>query len=100
MPGRLSHRELSAAVAMLRSEVRGCQREIRNLQRENEILREAAAPLIHQAEARERFAFVHARRGRFAVKLMCRVLVTDSANYRAWCRSQDKRRAREDDEQR
>jgi putative transposase len=84
----------------LRSELRCCRREIRNLRCENEILREAAEPLIHQAEARERFAFIQARRGRFAAKLMCRVLVTDSANYRAWCRNQDKRRAREVDERR
>jgi putative transposase len=98
MPRRSSRRELSATVASLRSELHCCRRAIRNLQCENEILREAAAPLIHQAEARERFAFIHARRGRFAVKLMCRILVTDGANYHAWCRNQDKRRAREDDE--
>lgn len=85
MPRRSSRRELSATVAALLSELRCCRREIRNLRCESEILREAAATLIHQAEARERFAFIHARRGRFAVKLMCRVLVTDSANYRAWC---------------
>ena len=32
---------------------------------------EAAEPLIHYAPARERFAFVHARRGRFSVNRLC-----------------------------
>lgn len=71
------------AVAELRGELRRSQRENRNLRRENEVLREAAAPLIHYAPARERFAFMHARRDRFGVKLPRGVLVTDGANYGA-----------------
>jgi len=54
--------------------------------------------LIHRASARERFAFIHQRRARFSAKLLCRVLVTDGANYRAWVRSCRKRRRREHDE--
>lgn len=46
--------------------------EIEDLRGENEILREAVPPLIHRAPARERFAFVHARRNRFGVKRLCR----------------------------
>jgi putative transposase len=98
MPRRLSHRDLAAAIAELREELRRSRRENRNLRRENEILREAAEPLIHHAPARERFAFIHARRDRFSVKLLCRVLVTDGANYRTWVRGQRKRRDREGDD--
>jgi transposase InsO family protein len=65
-----------------------------------EILREAAEPLIHHAPARERFAFVHALRGRFSAKLLCRVLVTDGANYRAWVRAEHKRQDRAYDDER
>jgi hypothetical protein len=46
----------------------------------SEELREAVAPLIHQATARERFAFIHAHRGRFGLRRLCRVLVAGSAN--------------------
>jgi len=73
-------------------------RENRNLRGENQILREAAEPLIHRVPARERFAFIHQRRSRFSAKLLCRVLVTDGANYRAWVRSCSERRRRERDE--
>jgi len=83
MPCRPSVRDLAAAVTQLREEVRRCRREIRNLHRENEILREAAEPLICGAAARERFAFIHVHRDRFSVKLLCGVLVTDGGNYRA-----------------
>ena len=68
----------------MREDLRRAKREVRALRRENEILREAAEQLIHQAPARERFAFIHARRDRFSAKLLRRVLVTDGANYRAW----------------
>jgi putative transposase len=95
MPCRSNHRDLAVAVAELREELRRSQRENRNLRRENEILREAAEPLIHLAPTRERFAFIHARRDRFSVKLLRRILVTDGANYRAWVRGQQKRRDRE-----
>ncbi len=89
--------ESVAAVARLRAELRRAEREIRNLRRENEVLREAAAPLIHGAPARERFAFIDARRGRFSVKLLCSVLVTDRGSYYAWVRAGRKRREREYD---
>jgi hypothetical protein len=56
--------------------------------------------LIHQASACERFAFIHARRERFSVRLLCRVLVTDRCNYHAWVRAGAKRREREYDDQR
>jgi regulator of replication initiation timing len=70
MPRRPSHRDLAAAVAELRERLRRSERENRNLRRENEVLREAAAPLIHHASARERFAFIDARRSRFGVKFL------------------------------
>jgi hypothetical protein len=85
--------ELVAVVAQLRGQVRRVERENRNLHHENEVLREAAYPLIHQAPARERFAFIRARRDRFSVKLLCTVLVTDRGSYYAWVRAQGKRRA-------
>jgi hypothetical protein len=77
---RSSLHDLVSAVAQLREEVRRCRSKIGNLQSENEILREAAEPLIHQAAARERFAFIRTRRDRFSVKLLCRVLATDGGN--------------------
>jgi transposase InsO family protein len=92
--------ESVAAVARLRAELRRAEREIRNLRRENEVLREAAAPLIHGAPARERFAFIDARRGRFSVKLLCSVPVTDRGSYYAWVRAGHKRREREYDDRR
>jgi hypothetical protein len=94
MSRRSSRRDIAAAAAELREQLRRSQRENRNLRREKEILGEAAEPLIHHAPARERFAFIHARRGRFGAKLLCRVLVTDGANYRAWVRGQHKRHDR------
>jgi hypothetical protein len=50
-----------------RSELAGCVRGVERLQVENEILREAAEPLIHPAAARDRAAFILARRGRLGV---------------------------------
>lgn len=50
-------------------------------------LREIAEPLIHHAAARDRFAFIHARRDRFGAERLCRVLLTDSGNYFAWVRA-------------
>ncbi len=78
---RPSRRDLEAVIAQLRDELLHRRREVKQLRVENEILREAAEPLIHHAPARERFAFVHARRGRFSVYRMCQVLATDSCNY-------------------
>jgi len=65
---------------------------------ENEILREAAEPLIHRAPARERFAFVQRLRGRFSVKRLCRILVTDRGSFYAWVRAQERRDERGYDE--
>jgi putative transposase len=50
--------------------------------------------------ARERFAFIRARRERFSVRLLCRVLVTDRCNYYGWVRAEAKRCEREYDDQR
>lgn len=100
MSRRLGHRDLAAAVTRLREELRGSRREIRNLRRENEVPREAAEPLIHRALMQERFVFIHLRRTRVSVKLLCRVLVTDRSNYYAWVRAQHRRRHREYDDQR
>lgn len=100
MPRRSSIRDLASAVAELRDELRICRRENRDLRRENEILREAAEPLVHIAPARERFAFIHARRERFSIRLMCRVLVIDRCNYHWWVRAEAKRREREYDNRR
>ncbi|HWG27789.1 IS3 family transposase [Actinospica sp.] len=61
---------------------------------------ERAAPLICGALARERFAFIEACRGRFSVKLLCRVLVTDRGSYYAWVRAGHKRREGEYDDRR
>ena len=58
---------------------------------ENEILREAAEPLIHHAPAHERFAFVHRLRERFGVRRLSRILVADHGNYHAWVRAKARR---------
>lgn len=42
----------------------------------------------------EQFAFIHVYRGRFGARLLCRVLVIDGADYRAWVRGRRKRRDR------
>lgn len=91
MPSRLDRRELVAVNAELRAEVRRLRRALDRLRAENEILREAAAPLIHHAPARERFAFIHRLRDRFAVKCLCRILVTDRSNYYLWTRAESRR---------
>ena len=82
----------------LRAELRRLHRELERLLVENEVLHEAAQPLIHQARAHERFAFIHRLRGRFAVKRLCRILVTDRSNYYLWTRAQARRKARADQE--
>ena len=96
---RLDHRELVAVNAELRAEVRRLHRELGRLQVENEVLHEAAQPLIHQVAAHERFAFVHRLRNRFAVKRLCRILVIDRSNYYLWTRAQARRDERARDEQ-
>jgi hypothetical protein len=45
--------------------------------------------------ARERLAFIHARRGRCGVKLLCRVLITDHSNCHVWVRARVRRLERE-----
>jgi len=104
---RADHREpdttaanLVAAAAQLRAQLRRSQHENRNLRRENDVLREAAAPLIHGAPARERFAFIDSHRSQFSAKLLCRVLVTDRGSHYAWVRAGHKRREREYDDRR
>lgn len=92
---RCTTRELAAGVEQLRGELRRQRREILQLRVENEILREAAQPLIHEAPARERFASTHARRARFGIRRLCRILVTDHSNYHAWVRAQARRVERE-----
>jgi transposase InsO family protein len=84
---RRDHRDLTAAIGRLRTELREQRRELQRLRMENEILRDAAEPLIHRAPARERFAFVHRRRGRFAIRRLRRILVTDPSNYHAWVKA-------------
>jgi putative transposase len=100
MPGRVRNHELLSTVVRLRAEVRLYRRETERLRVENEILREAAEPLIHLAPARERFAFIHARRARFSVNVLCRVLVADRCNYHAWVRAQVGRVERDDADER
>ncbi|MBR7832217.1 hypothetical protein KDL01_03040 [Actinospica durhamensis] len=65
---------------------------------ENEVLREAAAPLVHQAPAGERFAFIHRLRNRFTAKRLCRIPVADRSNYYLWTRAQVRRDEREREE--
>lgn len=68
---RASRRDLEAALADARGQLRQQERELRDLHEEAEILREAADTLIHHAPARERFAFIHALRDRFAARRIC-----------------------------
>jgi len=44
--------------AELRAELRRLRCELERLRVENEVLHEAARPLVHQAPAHERFAFI------------------------------------------
>jgi transposase InsO family protein len=99
MPRRSDHRKLAALNAELRAETRRLRRDLERLRLENEVLHQAAQPLIHQTPAHERFAFIHRLRDRFTVKRLCRILVTDRANYYQWTRAQARRDARERNEQ-
>jgi transposase InsO family protein len=96
---RCSRQDLEAVIGQLRNEVRRHRREIQHLRSENEVLREAAEPLIHRAPARERFAFIESLRGRFSVKRLCRILITDRGSFYGWVRARACRQARELDEQ-
>src|SRR5437588_4140509 len=96
---RPSRRDLEAVVAQLRSEVRQHRREIQHLRTENEILREAAEPLIHRAAARERFSFIDRLRDRFSVKRLCRIMITDRGSFYGWVRARARRDERAYDAQ-
>ena len=89
MPCHLSRSELVDEIARLRAELRNSRREVHHLRIENEILRDAAEPLIHHAPARERLVFIHARRDRFSIRRLCQVLVTDHSDYHAWVRARE-----------
>ena len=93
------HCDLVAIIGSLRVELREQRREVQRLRVENEVLREAAEPLIHHAPARERFAFVDRLRARFGVRRLCRILVTDHSNYHAWVRANARRDKRRFDDQ-
>lgn len=96
---RSNRRELEAVIAHMRSEARRHRREIQHPRVENEVLREAAHPLIHHAPARERFAFIDRLRDRFSVKRLCRVTITDRGSFYSWVRAQARRDERALDEQ-
>jgi len=96
---RRDHHDLTATVGSVRAELRAHRHEIQRLRVENEILREAAEPLIHHAPARERFAFVDRLRTRFGIRRLCRILVTDHSNYHAWVRAKARRDERAADDQ-
>jgi putative transposase len=91
VPHRSDHRGVAAANAELQAELRQLRREVERLRLENEVLREAAEPLIHHAAAHERFAFTHRLRDRFTLKRLCQILVTDRSNYYLWTRAQARR---------
>jgi len=88
---RPSRHDLEAAVKQLRAEARHQCDEIQRLRTEDEVLREAAEPLIHGAAARERFAFIQRLRDRFSTKRLCQILVTDRGSFYAWVRAQTHR---------
>ena len=101
MPRRTSRRDLEAALADAREQLRRHERELRTLREEADVLREAAKTLIHHAPARECFSFVHELRERFPVRRICRIIATDHSSYFAWARAEKTRTARKlDDEQR
>jgi transposase InsO family protein len=100
MPACLhDHRDLTATIGSLHVQLREQRREVQRLRVENEVLREAAEPLIHHAPARERFAFVDRLRGRFGIRRLCRILATDHSNYHAWVRANARRDERTLDDQ-
>jgi hypothetical protein len=98
VPRRADHRDLKTVNAELRAEVRQLHRQLERLRVENDALREAAEPLIHQAPAHERFAFTHRLRDRFTIKRLCRILVTDPSNHYLWTRTEQRRDHREREE--
>lgn len=100
MPRRASRRDLGAAFANARGQLRRRERELQTLREEADVPREAAEALIHRAPARERFAFVHGLRDRFPARQICRIIATDYSSYFAWARAEKSRTARtHDDEQ-
>jgi transposase InsO family protein len=99
MSRRRDHRELLAVNAELRADLRRLQRELERLRVANEVLHEAAEPLIHGVPAHERFAFIHRLRARVTAKRLCRILVTDRSNYYLWTMAEARRGARAREEQ-
>nr|WP_307846203.1 IS3 family transposase [Actinospica durhamensis] len=95
MPSRrASRRDLEAALADARGQLRRQEHELRDLREEADLGRKSAETLIHHAPARERFTFIHTLRNRFAVRRICRIIATDHAGYFAWVRAEPKRTAR------
>ena len=86
MPARRGdHRDQTATIGNLHLEPREQRREIQRLREEN--------------DAGERFAFVHRLRARFGIRRLCRILVTDHSNYRAWVSANARRDERKLDDQ-
>jgi hypothetical protein len=71
---RASHRDLVASLADARGQLRRQEHELRDLREKADVLREAAEALIHHAPARERFAFIHTLRDRFAARRICQII--------------------------
>ena len=94
MPRHTSRRDLEAALADARGQLRRHERELHTLREEADVLREAAETLIHHAPARQRFAFVHVLRDRFPARRICRIIATDHSSYFAWARAEKTRTAR------
>jgi transposase InsO family protein len=95
MPSRrASRRDLEAALADARGQLRRQEHELRDLREEADVPREAAETLIHHAPARKRITFIHTLRDRLAVRRICRIIATDHAGYFAWVRTEHKRTAR------
>jgi hypothetical protein len=88
MPRRASRRDLEAALADARGQLRRHERELQMLREEADVLREAAETLIYRAPARERFAFIHELRDRFPARRICPIIATDHSSYFAWARAE------------
>jgi putative transposase len=99
MPHRISRRDLEAALADARGQLRRHERELQRLREEADVLREAAETLIPHAPARERFTFVHELRDRFPARRICRIIATDHSSYFAWARAEKTRTTRKLDDQ-
>jgi transposase InsO family protein len=94
MARRSGIQQLTTTEAQLHVELCRLRSELEQVRTDREILWGAAGPLIHLAPARERFAFIHAYRDQFSVRRLCRLLITDRSNYRAWVHAQVTREER------